>query len=63
MKKLFLILALISLFSCNKDLECDVQRLEIIEAYDRKIDNAGSDVELIRLLKLERDMKIDELNC
>lgn len=63
MKKILLALAFITILSCNGDLECDVQRLEIIEKYDRYIEGAGNDAEQIRLFKLERELKIEALDC
>lgn len=63
MRKTILAFTFIALMSCNGDLECDVERLKIIETYDSKIEKAGNDTELIRLLRLEKDIKIEELDC
>ena len=65
MKKLILIILLIlSILSCsNDDDNCEVQRAEIIEKYERLIELAEGDEQQQQTLIRDRDVALRGLDC
>lgn len=66
MKKLILGIALLGIISCQDDgIDCKAKELDIYQDYAEKIEVAenSNDAELVRLLTLERDNLIDDLDC